>query len=308
MNKTFVWAVFGFVFGAGLTAKFRPVFDRWRDDKVKRLMARQQGRPYPVIVSATDTELMDALTRRGVPFSTTSAEGGAGAACAGVGAAEGLSSDSLSSGGSDDKTSPSSQTYAVVRPSTLPAPTCAAYVALNQARYDTDMALSEVKWLLPVHTEHMRNTAPYFNTVALLQAPAAVRAIVAACVQEVRTKKATVIVAYESRALCWGAIVGFACGLPLVAARKQEDTRGIELTSGIVQEERSYRSQSTVCLDSFPLSKHSDVAIYLDDVANTCGTATTVETLLRAKCAQVHRVILIHCQSASQGILSWGLN
>ena len=193
--------------------------------------------------------------------------------------------------------------HAVVRREGRMGPhTCAAYVALHSMR-DAAALPIPVALLLPVHSEQPRAGMPYFNTLALLQCPAARDTILTLCAARVRAWHATVIVAYETRALVWASALATMCRLPLVAARREEDTMGMQVVASVVQEP-SHRAHARVCVDGYA-SREDDIVVVFDDVVNSGNTMRALKEILQPMCAQVHDLVLVNCHEPHLGLMPW---
>jgi adenine/guanine phosphoribosyltransferase-like PRPP-binding protein len=241
--------------------------------------------PAPLIVylDKPDDELVAALDTRGISAVVVTADQGPD--------------------GSNCSTWSSSAQHPVVRRTGHMQPhTCAAYVALHSLR-DAGFLRVPVGFLLPVHSEHPRAGMPYFNTLALLQCPAARDAVLRLCVARVQGWGATVIVAYETRALVWASALATMCHLPLVAARREEDTMGMQVVASVVQEP-SHRAHAQVCVDSFA-SREDDIVVVFDDVVNSGNTMRALKAILQPMCARVHDLVLVNCHNPEQGLVAW---
>lgn len=174
---------------------------------------------------------------------------------------------------------------------------CAAYAALHWYRC-TGAALPAsvtLDKLLPKHMELMRNGAPYMNTMALLQLPAAVDMLVSA-VREAATRwTPTVVVAFETRAMTFAAIVSYALRLPYVPARRERDVAaaGVHLVSQTVMNDpSSYRCNEAIRIDQFTFAA-TDRVLIVDDVMHTGLTVQALVSLVHASGAAVAGVVTL---------------
>jgi adenine phosphoribosyltransferase len=153
----------------------------------------------------------------------------------------------------------------------------AAYAALYWLRTSRKDPPKDLSGLVPLHNTQLRGGLPFVNTMALLRVPQVMTSIVQFMSQRVKALNATAVVAFEARAMAFGAIVAAACNLSFVSVRKvKENLAGTHLVSETVEGGMSYRACNTLVIDADAFV--NDNVLIVDDVVSS---GTTIASLIR---------------------------
>lgn len=162
----------------------------------------------------------------------------------------------------------------------MSASTCATYALLSwmRASKTKDRPSGSFLRVIPRHDEFTRRNFPYMNTLAVLGVPALANEVIAIMVEHAKRADANVILAFETRALCFASQVAAKLDVPFVSARKLQDSFGAEVVySAVDDSEDSYRKDDQIAIDAFGFLP-TDRVFIVDDVVNT---GSTIRTLIR---------------------------
>ncbi len=171
----------------------------------------------------------------------------------------------------------------------MSATTCATYALLAWMRASRAPKRPEGSFLrvIPRHDEFARRNYPYMNTLAVLGVPTLSNEAIDSMIGHATRQGANVIVAFETRAMCFASRVAAKMNLPFVSARKLQDSFGVEVvSSGVDGGADSYRKDDQIATDAFGFLP-SDRVLIVDDVVNTGSTIKTLIRLVERLDAQV---------------------
>jgi adenine phosphoribosyltransferase len=173
----------------------------------------------------------------------------------------------------------------VVRVPDMDVKNRAAYAALHWYRVNKDVPFSpaavQLVDMLPSHPEfRQKQGRPYVNTLALLRVPAFAAAIVRRLAQMTAAKGANVVVAFETRAMAFGALVAYEIGASFVPVRKAGTMPGLRLAHASVNEEEM------MVMDGYCFIPTDNVMI-VDDVVCTGSTVEALKRLVELQGARV---------------------
>ena len=160
--------------------------------------------------------------------------------------------------------------------------TCAAYAALHYYRFTALPESMDAALLLPAHPEVDRKGHPYVNTLAVMRVPALTHRLVEAMAARISVLAPTVIIAFETRAMAFGAVLAYRCGCAFVPARKEVDTVGVDVVREIVEDTESYRDTCRLAIDGEPFVI-GDRVVIVDDVVSSGATIRALKKLVE-KC------------------------
>lgn len=168
----------------------------------------------------------------------------------------------------------------------MKAETCAAYAALHWYRLShRDVTMNHAKRLLPFHHEVMYNGKPYVNTLPLLRVPQVTQLILDFMAHHVRELRATVLVAFETRAMSFAAMLAHETRLAFVPARGVDNTPLANIVKQGISG-TSYRHEQTVAIDGEAFTTEDRVVI-IDDVVFTGSTIRALSELIKQRGAHV---------------------
>lgn len=145
--------------------------------------------------------------------------------------------------------------------------------------HDDDVPPLDV--MVPIDTTNLRNGRPYIDTMAVLAAPGLVRVVLSRLCHEAIELRATVLVAFETRAMAFAAAAALQLGLPFVAARELEHApAGLCVGQASVNDADSYRRNTRIAMD-FSSFLPGDRAVLVDDVMSSGGTLAALCELIR---------------------------
>ena len=181
--------------------------------------------------------------------------------------------------------------------------TCAAYAALHYYRFvdlpvDINPAL-----LLPSHPEVDRKGQPYVNTLAVMRLPELTDRVIREMAARVQPLLPTVLVAFETRAMAFGAVLAYYCHCAFVPARKELDTVGVDIVREVVNGTESYRDTCRIAIDGEPFVV-GDRVVIVDDVVSSGATIRALRKLIQ-KCGVdvVGEISLVNFLVPSQGVI-----
>ena len=181
--------------------------------------------------------------------------------------------------------------------------TCAAYAALHYYRFADLPAGMDAALLLPTHPEVHRKGHPYVNTLAVMRVPALTQRLVEAMAAKIEALAPTVIIAFETRAMAFGAVLAYRCKCAFVPARKEKDTVGVDVVREIVDDAESYRDTCRLAIDGEPFVL-GDRVVSVDDVISSGATIRALTKLVQ-KCGVdvVGNVALVNFTEPSAGVV-----
>ena len=181
--------------------------------------------------------------------------------------------------------------------------TCAAYAALHYYRFTELSPSIDAALLLPSHPEVDRKGQPYVNTLATMRVPALTRRLIGEMAARIKRLNPTVIVAFETRAMAFGAVLAYHCNCSFVPARKELDTVGVDVVQEMVDDTESYRDTCSLAIDGEPFV-FGDRVVSVDDVVSSGATIRALRKLIQ-KCGVdvVGDISLLNFLNPSQGIL-----
>lgn len=172
----------------------------------------------------------------------------------------------------------------------MPLASCAAYAALHWYRMNPSVSVDSgvLQDLVPQHPEFRhKHNRPYLNTLALLRAPQCSKMVVHMLATAGRAADANVVVAYETRALVFGALVAYELGVSFVPVRTMGSQPGLKLVdSNVSGSMASYREEEHMVMDGYSFVP-SDRVMIVDDVVCTGSTTTALQRLVEAQGAEV---------------------
>jgi adenine phosphoribosyltransferase len=182
--------------------------------------------------------------------------------------------------------------------------TCAAYAALHYYRFSLLPESMDTALLLPAHPEVERKGHPYINTLAVMRVPALTRRLVEAMAARIAPLAPTVIIAFETRAMAFGAVLAYRCNCAFVPARKEVDTVGVDVVKEVVDGTESYRDTCRLAIDGEPFVI-GDRVVIVDDVISSGATIRALRKLVQ-KCGVdvVGDVSLVNFTEPSAGVVN----
>ena len=185
--------------------------------------------------------------------------------------------------------------------------TTAVYAALHHYRFENSIPASlNMSLLLPSHPEVDRKGHPFVNTLAVMRVPHLTRKIIRR-MRHAIVGRPTIIVAFETRAMAFAAVLAYDMQCAFVPARKVDDTVGLEIVGGVIDDTQSYRDHSTIAIDGV-LFVQGDKVLIVDDVMSSGATVRALKELI-LKCSASVEVIgeiaLVNFAEPSKGILSY---
>jgi adenine phosphoribosyltransferase len=252
--------------------------------------------PPTVVVDHADRPLCAALLGLGITLTDTqSAEGADGAD--GVCDVEGMhgagQADWVDNPGGVECRGLRHRRLVVTRDTTggMTADASAAYAGLWWYRltHGTVKDAACMRALVPMHPEFPRKGAPYVNTLAVLQCPPAAQYIVQRMAAAVLALGANVVVAFETRAMAFAAVVAHATQCAFVPARAVSPDGLVgahPVGTCVAGDGASYRHNSRVTVDGYAFST-LDRVVVVDDVVRTGATIRALRDLIESCEAEV---------------------
>lgn len=156
----------------------------------------------------------------------------------------------------------------------------AAYIALLYFQGNPDAPLPEdLCSLLPANDAVLRRGHPYIDTMAFLTVPRLMNIAVSRATHAASRLGATVIVAFETRAMAFAAAIAAAMNISFVSARSVENAHGFHVAECNVDEAASYRKDTRIAIDHSSLLPGARVVI-VDDIMSSGGTLTALCNLV----------------------------
>ena len=191
-------------------------------------------------------------------------------------------------------------------PEGLQDDTTAAYAALHYYRFEERVPRRvDAAWLIPSHPEVDRKGHPFLNTLAVMRVPHLTRDLIQRMRASITTRP-TIIVAFETRAMAFAAVLAYDMRCAFVPARKVDDTVGMEVVDGVIDDTQSYRDHSTIAIDGV-LFVSGDKVLIVDDVMSSGATVRALKDLIRKCSAEVEiigELALVNFSEPSKGIIS----